>query len=200
MRDHGLKGSLLMAVLVAGAIALTACAPQGGTSPSATGTAPAATATDTAAAAAETASPAADTATATAAMTPAATDTATAAVAAAETPAAQADTTDFWTGGYQVITAKQGKQILDNDKDIILLDVREPDEYAQGHIPNARLMPLGTIAKQAPTDLPDRDAKLIVYCRSGRRSKMAADTLLTLGYTHVLDMGGILDWPYEVVK
>lgn len=169
IRNHGLKGTLWIAVLAAAAITFTACAPQSAT------VAPAAAQTE--AARAETAAP------------------------AGETPvAADVDTTDFWTGGYQVITAKQAKQILDNDKDVILLDVREADEYAQGHIPNARLMPLGTIAKQAPTDLPDRDAKLMVYCRSGRRSKMAADTLLTLGYTHVLDMGGILDWPYDVVK
>ncbi len=199
MRNHGMKGTLWMAMLVAGALALTACAPQSDATPTATGTAPAPAETATVAAAAETASAATDAATAAVATMPAASDAATAADAA-PTPAAQADSTNFWTGGYQVITAKQGKQILDNETDVILLDVREPDEYAQGHIPNAVLMPLGTIAKQAAADLPDRDAKLIVYCRSGRRSKAAADTLLTLGYTHVLDMGGILDWPYDVVK
>ena len=102
-------------------------------------------------------------------------------------------------GVYQVITAQEAKQIMDTDKNITVLDVREPSEYSTGHIPGAKLLPLGDIPTKAVTELTDKNAKILVYCRSGRRSKTAADALITLGYTNVLDMGGILSWPYEVV-
>lgn len=103
------------------------------------------------------------------------------------------------TAQYQTITPEEGKQLLDSDSGVILVDVREDYEYAAGHIPGAILLPLGQIATQAAETLPDQAATIIVYCRSGRRSQSAANTLLSLGYTNVLDMGGINSWPYDVV-
>jgi phage shock protein E len=138
------------------------------------------------------------------AATPQAADTATAAmtavVTAAQTPEPAADQNMEKAGEYQVITAQKAKQIMDNEKGVIVVDVREPDEYQAGHIANAKLLPLGSLAKLAVTELPDKNATILVYCRSGRRSQMGANTLISLGYTHVLDFGGIIDWPYEVVK
>lgn len=107
-------------------------------------------------------------------------------------------------GIYQKITAQEAKQIMDsqpegNQPKAVIVDVREPSEYEAGHIPNAILLPLGQIESKAAQTLPDKNATLLVYCRSGRRSKTGAETLLKMGYTNVLDMGGIIDWPYDVV-
>ena len=81
-----------------------------------------------------------------------------------------------------------------------IIDIRDPKAYAEGHIPGARLIPLGTIDETIKDKLPDKKKPLIVYCRSGVRSKKAAMKLVELGYTDVRDMGGILDWPYEIEK
>ncbi len=78
------------------------------------------------------------------------------------------------------------------------VDVREPDEYAVGHIPGAVLLPLGTIGQEAAQVLPQKDAPYLVYCRTGRRSAAAIDHLEALGYTALYDLGGILSWPYEI--
>lgn len=83
---------------------------------------------------------------------------------------------------------------------VTVVDVRQPDEYAAGHIPGAVLVVNEEIGDQAPENLPDKDAELLVYCRSGRRSKEAAQKLVDLGYTKVYEFGGILDWPYETVE
>ena len=99
---------------------------------------------------------------------------------------------------YMNITAEEAKRIMDTEEGYIILDVREQEEYDQGHIPGAILLPLGTIADQAHTVLPEKDQLLLVYCRSGRRSKQAAGILVELGYTNIKEFGGILDWPYEV--
>lgn len=80
----------------------------------------------------------------------------------------------------------------------VAVDVREPDEFAAGHIPGARLLPLGDVARRAEKVLPDPTATYLIYCRTGRRSAIAARTLDALGYARVYDLGGILDWPYEV--
>jgi len=77
--------------------------------------------------------------------------------------------------------------------------VREQSEYDAGHISGAVLLPVGSIAEKAAETLPDKNAVLLVYCRSGNRSKTASETLLGLGYTQVYDFGGIIDWPYDVV-
>jgi rhodanese-related sulfurtransferase len=101
------------------------------------------------------------------------------------------------SSSYQKITAQQGKEILQSDSSVILLDVRTVAENKEIRIPDSLLIPLDTLQVQAATLLSDKNAKIIIYCRSGNRSKEAADILIELGYTNVLDMGGIIDWPYE---
>lgn len=80
---------------------------------------------------------------------------------------------------------------------VAIVDVRTPEEYAEAHIPGAVNIPNETIGSQKPEALPDEDAALILYCRTGRRSKEASDKLLALGYQNISDMGGILDWTFE---
>lgn len=99
---------------------------------------------------------------------------------------------------YMNITAKQAKEIMDNRQDYIILDTRTQEEYEQGHIPGAILIPHDQIKDLAEGLLPDKDQLILVYCRSGRRSKLAAQDLLSLGYTNIKEFGGIIDWPYEV--
>ncbi len=78
------------------------------------------------------------------------------------------------------------------------VDVREPDEFAVGHIPGAKLLPLGQVMADAGTVMPQKDAAWLIYCRTGRRSADAVQKLETLGYTNIYDLGGILSWPYEI--
>jgi len=118
---------------------------------------------------------------------------------AAPQTAATAEPAAESAAAYRSVTAEEAKQIMDENPAVIVLDVREPSEYDAGHIPNATLLPLGQIAQRAAEVLPDRDAAILVYCRSGRRSRSGAETLIGLGYTNVLDMGGISGWPYDVV-
>lgn len=101
---------------------------------------------------------------------------------------------------YTKITPEEGKKMLDNEKGIILLDVRTKEEYESGHIKDAILMPIDTLEKEAPKTLNDKEAPIIVYCRSGNRSANAANILVNLGYKNVYDLGGIIDWPYEIVN
>lgn len=101
---------------------------------------------------------------------------------------------------FQQITAQEAKQIMDTELTAVVLDVREQEEFEAGHIPSAILLPYGNIAAEAERVLPDKTQKILVYCRSGRRSKIAAQALVELGYTDVLEFGGILDWPYEITK
>ena len=98
------------------------------------------------------------------------------------------------------ITAEEARKLMDSEKDRIILDVRSREEYDQGHIPGAILIPDTEIEAKAADLLPDKDQLILVYCRSGRRSKLAAQSLADLGYTNIREFGGILDWPYEVVK
>lgn len=81
---------------------------------------------------------------------------------------------------------------------VTVLDVREPDEYADGHIPGAMLLPLGEVRAHAPRLLPDKNAELLVYCQSGARSMTACSILRRMGYTKVYDLGGMAQWPYEI--
>lgn len=83
---------------------------------------------------------------------------------------------------------------------VIVVDVRRADEYEAGHLPGAILVPNETILTEAAKKLPDKNAVLLIYCRSGRRSAEAAQKLISIGYIHVYDFGGILDWPYEITK
>ena len=101
---------------------------------------------------------------------------------------------------YEQITPEEAKKIMDSGEEHIILDTREQDEFDQGLIPNAILIPYTEIEDKAEEMLPDKNAQILVYCRSGRRSKIAAQTLVELGYTDVKEFGGIIDWPYEVVK
>ena len=99
---------------------------------------------------------------------------------------------------YVNITAEEAKQIMDTEEGYIILDVREQDEYDAGHIPGAILIPYTQIAEKAEDVLADKDQLILGYCRSGRRSKLAAEALVELGYTNIKEFGGIIDWPYEV--
>ena len=101
---------------------------------------------------------------------------------------------------YEQITAEEAKRIMDSGEEHIILDTREQDEYDEGHIEGAILIPYTEIENKAEEMLPDKDAQILVYCRSGRRSKIAAESLSKLGYTNVKEFGGIIDWKYEVVK
>ena len=101
---------------------------------------------------------------------------------------------------YQQITAEEAKKIMDSGEEHIILDTREQDEFDEGHIPGAILIPYTEIENKAEEMLPDKDAQILVYCRSGRRSKIASESLSKLGYTNVKEFGGIIDWDYEVEK
>ena len=104
------------------------------------------------------------------------------------------------TPTYEQITAEQAKTIMDTEKDYVIIDARTEEEFAEGHIENAILIPEYEIANRAEKELPDKEQLILVYCRSGRRSKIASEELVNLGYTNVKEFGGIIDWPYDVVK
>lgn len=97
---------------------------------------------------------------------------------------------------YRHISAEEAKAIIDSEEDYVILDVRTESEYAEGHIEGAILIPDYEIALRAENELPDKNALILVYCRSGRRSKSASEELAKLGYTNVLEFGGIIDWKY----
>ena len=99
---------------------------------------------------------------------------------------------------YVNITAEEAKEIMDTEEGYIILDVRTQEEYDEGHIPGAIVISHEEIAEKAEEVLTDRDQLILVYCRSGRRSKIAAEALVELGYTNIKEFGGIIDWPYEV--
>ena len=101
---------------------------------------------------------------------------------------------------YEQITAEQAKTIMDTEKDYIIIDARTEEEFADGHIEGAIMIPEYEIAQRAEMELPDKDALILVYCRSGRRSKIASEELVKLGYTNVKEFGGIIDWQYRIVK
>ena len=99
---------------------------------------------------------------------------------------------------YQQISQEEAKEMMDT-QEVVVLDVREQAEYDSGHIPDAVLLPVGTITEESAAEvIPDKDTTVLVYCRSGNRSKTAAKTLVGLGYTNIYEFGGITTWPYEV--
>ena len=98
---------------------------------------------------------------------------------------------------YENISPEDAKQRLDNEKGIILLDVRTQEEYDEKHIPDSILIPVDEIEEDAPAELADKDATIFVYCRSGNRSVTASEVLVKMGYTKIYNLGGIIDWPYE---
>ncbi|MDR2491882.1 MAG: rhodanese-like domain-containing protein [Coriobacteriales bacterium] len=101
---------------------------------------------------------------------------------------------------YQKITAEDAKKMMDSGEPFILLDVRTEKEFQEKHINGAVLIPHDEIMRRAGSELSDKDALILLYCRSGRKSKFVAEGLLELGYSRVYDFGGILNWPYETVK
>ena len=101
--------------------------------------------------------------------------------------------------GYTRITMEDAKWYMSERDDFTIVDVRTPSEFREGHIPNAINVPNENIGNTELRQLPDKDRKLLVYCRSGRRSKEAAEKLAKLGYTKVMEFGGIIDWDGEVV-
>ena len=101
---------------------------------------------------------------------------------------------------YEQITAEQAKTIMDTEKDYVIIDARTEEEFAEGHIENAILIPEYEIKDRAEKELSDKEQLILVYCRSGRRSKIASEELVKLGYTNVKEFGGIIDWPYDIVK
>lgn len=101
--------------------------------------------------------------------------------------------------GYETISAEDAKNRMDENKDAIIVDVRTESEYNEGHIEGAILIPNETIHDTPPEQLPDFNAEILIYCRSGNRSQQAAEKLVELGYTNVADFGGIIDWPYDTV-
>lgn len=98
---------------------------------------------------------------------------------------------------YVNITAEEAKEIMDTEEGYIILDVRTQEEYNEGHIPGAIVISHEEITEKAEEVLTDKDQLILVYCRSGRRSKLAAEALVELGYTNIREFGGIIDWPYE---
>ncbi len=106
-------------------------------------------------------------------------------------------TADSGPRQYGTISPQEAKERLDSGEEIILLDVRTPAEYEELHIPNSLLIPVDVIGHEAPDRLPDKDATIFIYCRSGRRSITASEALVKMEYTNVYDLGGIINWPYE---
>lgn len=101
---------------------------------------------------------------------------------------------------YERINAEEAKAIMDRESNYIIIDARTQSEYDEGHIPDAILIPEYEIANKACEFLKDKDQLILVYCRSGRRSKIAAQALVDLGYTNVKEFGGIIDWKYEIER
>ena len=108
--------------------------------------------------------------------------------------------TDSTVKAYRQITMNEAASMMKSEKDYIILDVRRPDEFSAGHIPNAINVPNEIIGTSEISELPDKDQLILVYCRSGRRSKEASQKLVDLGYTNIVEFGGILDWSGETVK
>ena len=104
------------------------------------------------------------------------------------------------TASYRQISMDEAITMMEEESGYIILDVRTPEEFADKHIPGAVNIPNETITAEEIPELSDKDQLILVYCRSGRRSKLAAENLVKLGYTNIKEFGGIIDWPYEVEK
>ena len=106
---------------------------------------------------------------------------------------------DQTENNYRQITMSEAFVLMDEEVDYIILDVRTPEEYKEKHIPSAINIPNEIIGAEVPKELPDKEQLIFVYCRSGNRSKQAAQKLVDLGYTNIVEIGGINDWPGEFV-
>lgn len=104
------------------------------------------------------------------------------------------------SSAVNIISAAEGKAMMDNDDTIVLVDVRTEAEYNEERIPGALLLPLDTIESNATMLIPDKKLTYIIYCRSGNRSYQASLILIELGYENIYDMGGIIDWPYDTIN
>ena len=103
-------------------------------------------------------------------------------------------------GSYQQITSQEAADMMATETDYVILDVRTLAEYESGHIPGAICVPNESISADAIPELPDKEQRILVYCRSGNRSKQASEKLAALGYTNSVEFGGINDWPGETVS
>ena len=101
---------------------------------------------------------------------------------------------------YRQISMEEAVTMMAEETDYIILDVRREDEFASGHIPNAINIPNESIGTEEIPELPNKDQLIMVYCRSGNRSKQASEKLVALGYTYIVEFGGILDWTGEIVS
>ena len=101
---------------------------------------------------------------------------------------------------YRQISMVEAVEMMQNERDYIILDVRTPEEFAEKRVPQAINIPNETIGTEEIPQLPDKDQLIMIYCRSGRRSKLAADKLVVLGYTNIVEFGGINDWTGETVS
>ena len=101
---------------------------------------------------------------------------------------------------YTQISMEEAVTMMEQETDYIILDVRRPDEFAEKHIPNAINVPNETIGSDPIPELPKEDQLILVYCRSGNRSKQASEKLAALGYTNIYEFGGIMDWTGETVS
>ncbi len=101
---------------------------------------------------------------------------------------------------YEQISPEEAKHIMDTEEGFVIIDARTQAEFDEGHIEGAILIPEYEITERAEKEIPEKDTLILVYCRSGRRSKIASEALVQLGYTNVKEFGGIIDWQYEIVK
>lgn len=112
----------------------------------------------------------------------------------------ESTTTQVEAVTYISVSGKEAKQIMEKEKNYIILDVRTKEEFDAGHIPGAVLIPDYEIQQRAQKELTDKNQLILVYCRSGRRSKLASQSLADMGYTNVVEFGGINDWEYETER
>ena len=105
----------------------------------------------------------------------------------------------FRPAAYMQISQEEAREMMERDDGHVIVDVRRQDEYDAGHIPGAILIPNESIGTEPPQELPDLDQIILIYCRSGNRSKQAAEKLAAMGYTNVYEFGGIITWPGEIV-
>jgi len=101
---------------------------------------------------------------------------------------------------YRRISAQEAREIMNENPEVVILDVRTPQEFKESRIKNAISLPFTEIIENAEFVLPDKDVQILVYCRRGMRSRVAANKLISLGYTNVLDFGGLDDWNYEIER
>jgi len=115
-------------------------------------------------------------------------------------PSGEPPETSASTAEYLKLTTENAKEMMTENADLILLDVRTDAEFLENRIDGAILIPDFEISSRAEAELPNKDALILIYCRSGRRSALAAQELVEMGYTNVYDFGGIIDWHYDTVS